>query len=149
MEMEKNFIFSIIRFLLIITTFILGIAILSLIGLILMHPKTEVTVWAYAGVGTAAVALIILPFISILFSILGMTVLKDNDTAQMITSIFVMIFAVIALLVCFLWFGLIPLIPIDPETAGYLAAIQGTLVIVIIVQVVIIVMTILIFVIKE
>ena len=149
MEMEKNFIFSIIRFLLVITTLILGFAIISLIGLILIHPKTVVNVWFYAGLGTAVLALIILPFISILFIILGMTVLKDNDTGRMITSIFVMIFAVIALLVCFLWFGLIPIIPIDPETAGYLATIQGTLVIVIIVQVVIIVMTILILVIKE
>ena len=142
-------IFSLLQLLCLIATLFLGITILALAALILLHPVSVVDVFAYAGVGTTVVACIILPIISLIFVILMMTALKDSETGVIVLNIFIIIFAAIGVIVSIIWYGIIPIIPIDPETVAYLDGIRATLPIILIVEIATITFTILILVMKE
>ena len=148
--MEKRMIFSILQIVCIIATIFLGITILSLVALILIDPTTiGISVFAYAGVGTTVFACVILPIVSLIFVILIMTALKDKETGVLILNVFIIVFAMIGIIVAVVWFGIIPIIPISPETEAYLDGIRASLPIIIIVEAATITFTILNIVMKE
>ena len=138
MENEKmDMIFSLLVIILAIITIILGVAILTFAALILLDPSIEGAGPAgRAGIGTSITALIIFPIVLIIFTILGMTVLKDNETIRLVLNIISLVLIGISIIISLLWFAIIPLIPITEETAGYLVSIRATIIVAVVVLII-------------
>ncbi len=142
MENEKmSMIFSLLVIILAIITIILGVVMLNIGALIILDPSLEgvgLPPIARAAIGAITVSLVIFPIVLIIFTILGMTVLKDNDTIRLVLNIISLVLIGISIIISFLWLAIIPLIPVTEERiAGYVARALAILIIAIIVLIII------------